>query len=175
MGGPRRTPGESVEALEEAIAIIRALWSGERTPRIEGAHYRLTGAKPGPVPAHPIGIWVGAYRPRMLRLTGRLADGWLPSSGYAPPDRLAQMNAVIDESAHAAGRSAQDIRRYYNIEASAEPRAAWAERLAELALRDGISGFIVTAELGRAAALAAFAEEVAPAVRALVAAERGQA
>src|SRR5690348_5274113 len=70
MGGPRRSPGEAVEALAEAIAVIRALWSGERTPRIEGEHYRLAGAKSGPVPAHPIGIWVGAYGPRMLRLTG---------------------------------------------------------------------------------------------------------
>jgi alkanesulfonate monooxygenase SsuD/methylene tetrahydromethanopterin reductase-like flavin-dependent oxidoreductase (luciferase family) len=173
MGGPRRTPGEAVEALEEAVAVIRALWSGERTPRIHGDHYRLSGAKPGPVPAHPIGIWLGAYRPRLLRVTGRLADGWLPSSGYAPPDRLAALNAVIDESAAAAGRSATDIRRYYNIDASSDRSEVWAERLAELALRDGMSGFIVTVEVGGGAALARYAEEVAPAVRALVAAERG--
>src|SRR5205807_10619840 len=29
FGGPRRTPGESVEALEEAIDMIRLLWSGQ--------------------------------------------------------------------------------------------------------------------------------------------------
>src|SRR4051812_33861311 len=104
MGGPRRTPGESVEALEEAIGVIRALWSGERTPHLEGRHYRLAGAKPGPVPAHPIGIHVGAYKPRMLRLVGRLADGWLPSMGYAPPEQLGPMNARIDDAAVAAGR-----------------------------------------------------------------------
>jgi alkanesulfonate monooxygenase SsuD/methylene tetrahydromethanopterin reductase-like flavin-dependent oxidoreductase (luciferase family) len=173
MGGPRRTPGESVVALEEAVRIIRALWSSERTPRIEGQHYRLAGAKPGPVPAHPIGIWIGAYKPRMLALIGRIADGWLPSMGYAPPDRLAAMNAAIDESATAAGRSAHDVRRFYNIDASPEPTAVWAEQLAELALGDGISGFIVTVELGGAAALARFAEEVAPAVRELVANARG--
>ncbi len=174
MGGPRRTPGEAVEALEEAIAVIRALWSGERTPRIEGRHYSLTGAKPGPVPAHPIGIWLGAYKPRMLAVTGRLADGWLPSSGYAPPERLAAMNGAIDESASAAGRSPSDVRRYYNIDASGERSDEWAERLAGLALSEGISGFIVTVELGGARALARFAEEVAPAVRTLVAAERGR-
>jgi alkanesulfonate monooxygenase SsuD/methylene tetrahydromethanopterin reductase-like flavin-dependent oxidoreductase (luciferase family) len=174
MGGPRRTPGAAVEALEEAIAIIRALWSGERTPRLEGEHYRLAGAKAGPVPAHPIGIYLGAYRPRMLAVTGRLADGWLPSMGNAPPDRLAGLNATIDEAATAAGRSPRDVRRFYNIDASQEPPRAWAERLAELALAEGVSGFIVTAELGGAAALAGFAEEVAPAVRSLVAAERGQ-
>ena len=175
MGGPRRTPGEAVEALEEAITIIRALWSDERTPRIEGRHYRLTGAKPGPVPTHPIGIWLGAYQPRMLALTGRAADGWLPSMGYAGPERLAAMNAVIDESATAAGRSPADVRRFYNIDASTDPTAEWAGRLAELALAEGISGFIVTVELGDGAALARFAEEVAPAVRELVAAGRRSA
>jgi alkanesulfonate monooxygenase SsuD/methylene tetrahydromethanopterin reductase-like flavin-dependent oxidoreductase (luciferase family) len=79
FGGPRRTPGESVEALDEAIDVIRLLWSEERSVSFEGKHYRLDGARPGPRPAHPIGIWVGAFKPRMLRLVGRKADGWLPS------------------------------------------------------------------------------------------------
>jgi alkanesulfonate monooxygenase SsuD/methylene tetrahydromethanopterin reductase-like flavin-dependent oxidoreductase (luciferase family) len=79
MGGPRRTPKQSVDALEEAIAVIRLMWSGERAVSFDGEHYQLKGLKPGPPPAHPIGIWLGAYGPRMVRLTGRLADGWLPS------------------------------------------------------------------------------------------------
>src|SRR3954464_6667213 len=69
MGGPRRTPGESVEALGEAIDVIRLMWSGERAVSFEGSHYRLDGARPGPRPAHRIGLWLGAFRPRMLRLT----------------------------------------------------------------------------------------------------------
>jgi alkanesulfonate monooxygenase SsuD/methylene tetrahydromethanopterin reductase-like flavin-dependent oxidoreductase (luciferase family)/hemerythrin-like domain-containing protein len=174
MGGPRRTPGQAVRALEEAVEIIRALWSGERTPRIEGEHYRLSGAKPGPVPVHPIGINLGVYGPRMLGVAGRLADGWLPSSGYATVDKLADMNARIDESATAAGRSPRDVRRLYNIDASDDRSQVWAVRLAELTLTFGVSAFIVTAELGRRSALARFAEEVAPAVRALVAAERSE-
>ncbi len=70
MGGPRRTPGESVDALEEAVAILRAFWSGERSVKFDGDHYRVQGAHPGPPPAHPVGIWLGAYGPRMLRLDG---------------------------------------------------------------------------------------------------------
>src|SRR5690606_7069894 len=87
MGGPRRSPGASVEALSEAIEVIRSLWdTGSRGgARFEGEHYRLRGAKRGPAPAHPIGIWLGAYKPRMLRLTGRAADGWLPSVPYLEP------------------------------------------------------------------------------------------
>ena len=46
MGGPRRSPGESVEALEEAIDVIRLMWSGERSVSFEGRHYRLDGRAP---------------------------------------------------------------------------------------------------------------------------------
>ena len=87
-GGPRRAPGEAVEALEEAIAIIRAIWAADRSVRVDGRHYQVVGAKAGPAPAHDMGIWVGSYKPRMLRVTGRLADGWLPSLAYAGVDAL---------------------------------------------------------------------------------------
>src|SRR3954465_9651587 len=70
MGGPVRSGPESVDALEEAIEVIRLMWSGERSVSFEGRHYRLDGLHPGPAPAHPIGIWLGAYGPRMVRLLG---------------------------------------------------------------------------------------------------------
>ncbi|MFS8096196.1 LLM class flavin-dependent oxidoreductase [Lentzea alba] len=169
MDGPHRTPAESVEALEEAIAVIRALWTPGRGIRLPGKHYSLNGAKPGPLPAHDIGIWLGAYKKRMLQLTGRSADGWLPSSPYAPPEQLAGMNAIIDEAALEAGRSPADVRRLYNIAPTFN-----AEQLAELALTHGISGFILMVETDDE--LRRYAEEIAPAVRSLVHNERnGQA
>jgi alkanesulfonate monooxygenase SsuD/methylene tetrahydromethanopterin reductase-like flavin-dependent oxidoreductase (luciferase family) len=72
MGGPRRAPGDAVTALEEGIQIIRALWDTGTSGgvHVDGRHYRIRGAKRGPRPAHDIGIWLGAYGPRMLRLTG---------------------------------------------------------------------------------------------------------
>ena len=48
MGGPRRTPKESVDALEEAVSILRAFRSGARSITLEGNHYRVKGAHPGP-------------------------------------------------------------------------------------------------------------------------------
>ena len=182
MGGPRRTAGESVEALREAIAVIRALWAPGRGARIHGRHYELNGAKPGPFPVHDIGIWVGAYKERMLRLTGELADGWLPSSPYAPPEQLAAMNAIIDAAAVDAGRSPAAVRRIYNIAGSFDgtgsaflqgPPKAWAEQLAGLALDEGISGFVLMAD--DALTVQRFAAEVAPSVRELVASERASA
>ena len=117
MGGPRRSPGESVDALEEAIAIIRGFWSGERSVTVDGRHYRVKGAKPGPPPAHPIPLLIGAYGPRMLRLTGRLGDGWLPSLGdhYLPADRALAAHAAIDEAATRAGRDPAEIERAVNV------------------------------------------------------------
>jgi alkanesulfonate monooxygenase SsuD/methylene tetrahydromethanopterin reductase-like flavin-dependent oxidoreductase (luciferase family) len=166
VGGPRRTPAESVEALEEAIRIIRAVWdTGQRSIRIDGSHYRVRGAHPGPAPAHGVGIWLGAYKRRMLELTGRLADGWVPSSTYAPPAELPAMNRTIDAAAEEAGRDPAAIRRLYNVDAT-----LGAEQLAELAIEHGISAFIVMGD--DPDLLRAFAGEVAPAVRELVAAER---
>jgi hypothetical protein len=179
MGGPRRSAGESVAALREAIGVIRALWTPGRGTRLTGDHYSLDGAKPGPFPVHDIGIWVGAYKERMLRLTGELADGWLPSSPYAPPEQLAGMNAIIDQATADAGRSPRAVRRLYNISGSFTgngseflqgPAKVWAEQLTGLALDEGISGFVLT--VNDTATIDQFAAEVVPAVRELVAAER---
>jgi alkanesulfonate monooxygenase SsuD/methylene tetrahydromethanopterin reductase-like flavin-dependent oxidoreductase (luciferase family) len=116
FGGPRRTPGESVEALEEAIDVIRLLWSGERSVSFDGKHYRLDDAHPGPRPAHSIGIWVGAFKPRMIRLVGRKADGWLPSLGVLTRDELRAGNEQIDAAAEKAGRDPAAIRRIINVQ-----------------------------------------------------------
>src|SRR5690606_8289474 len=135
MGRRRLSPAESVEALGEAIEIIRAIWNPDERGgvRVEGKHYRVVGAKRGPKPAHDVGIWLGAYKPRMLRLIGRRADGWLPSLGHMPSDGLRHGNAIIDAAAEEAGRSARDIRRWVNV----GPNST-AEQLAELALQEGV-------------------------------------
>jgi alkanesulfonate monooxygenase SsuD/methylene tetrahydromethanopterin reductase-like flavin-dependent oxidoreductase (luciferase family) len=178
-GGPRLTPGQSVDALSEAIDVVRAVWdTSERSLRYEGEHYRLAGARPGPALVHRPEIWLGAYKPRMLALTGTKADGWLPSAGYAAPDALPAMSEAIDRAARAAGRDPVAIRRLYNINGSfgggsgfLQGRPAdWAEELAALTLATGMSTYILSA--GTEAEIRTFAEEVAPAVRELVGASR---
>jgi alkanesulfonate monooxygenase SsuD/methylene tetrahydromethanopterin reductase-like flavin-dependent oxidoreductase (luciferase family) len=91
MGAPALTPGESLAALEEAVVVMRAMWSGERRGiRFEGGYYELAGVHPGPAPAHPVQIWIGANRPRALALTGRVADGWVsPMINNKPPREAA--------------------------------------------------------------------------------------
>jgi alkanesulfonate monooxygenase SsuD/methylene tetrahydromethanopterin reductase-like flavin-dependent oxidoreductase (luciferase family) len=181
QGGPRRTPAEAVAALAEAIGVVRALWTPGGRVRLGGEHYQLQGAKPGPFPVHDIGIWVGAIKPRMLRLTGRLGDGWLPSSPYVPPEQLAAANRAIDDAATAAGRPPRAVRRLYNIVGAFTdtgggflqgPPSGWAEQLADLTLTEGVSGYILMAD--SADIIRRFAAEVVPAVRELVAAGRAE-
>src|SRR6202140_4294575 len=114
IGGPMLTRGESVEALEEAIQVIRLMWSGQRGAHFDGKHYHLAGVHTGPAPAHSMGIWLGAYKPRMLALVGRAADGWVPSLGYVQPADLLEGHRRIDEAAAAAGRDPRSIRRILN-------------------------------------------------------------
>ncbi|MFX3826796.1 LLM class flavin-dependent oxidoreductase, partial [Streptococcus suis] len=77
--------GEAVDALVEAVDVVRQVWGGQGSERVDGEHYRVRGLHAGPAPAGHPAVWIGAYGPRMLRVTGRLADGWLPSLGYLPP------------------------------------------------------------------------------------------
>jgi alkanesulfonate monooxygenase SsuD/methylene tetrahydromethanopterin reductase-like flavin-dependent oxidoreductase (luciferase family) len=184
MGGRRLTPGQSIKALEEAIAIMREVWNaGERSGiYLDGDYYQIKGAKRGPAPAHPIDIWIGAYKPKMLALTGRVADGVLPSLGYLPggPADLAEMHDQIDTAATEAGREPSDVRRLLNIGGQftstgggllVGPPQQWAEQLAEITLTHGVSGYFLAAN--DTPTIERFSKEVAPATRELVAAARG--
>jgi alkanesulfonate monooxygenase SsuD/methylene tetrahydromethanopterin reductase-like flavin-dependent oxidoreductase (luciferase family) len=166
IGGPVLTRGESVDALEEAIHVIRLMWSGDRGVHFDGKHYRLDGVHTGPAPAHPIGIWLGAYKPRMLSLVGRLADGWVPSFGYVQPADLLDGNRRIDEAADAAGRDPGSIRRVLNAGADVP-----VDLLTSLTLEQGMDTYVVGG-IEDPEALRWYASDVIPAVREAVAKAR---
>lgn len=182
MGGPRRSPGEAFEAITEAIRVIRLMWSGERGVRFAGKHYQLAGVHSGPLPAHDIGIWIGATGPRMLDLIGREADGWIPSSSYVTPERLPALQQTIDEGAASAGREPGVIRRLYNVMGNITggeshgfldgPVAQWVDELTELTVEYGMDSYIFAPAANPAEQLARFANEVVPQVRERVARER---
>jgi alkanesulfonate monooxygenase SsuD/methylene tetrahydromethanopterin reductase-like flavin-dependent oxidoreductase (luciferase family) len=166
IGGPVRTPGESVAALEEAIQVIRLMWSGERNVRFDGKFYQLAGVQTGPKPLHPIGIWLGAYKPRMLSLVGRAADGWLPSFGRVQPPDLLEGNRRIDEAAAAAGRDPHTIRRLLNAGADVS-----VETFTSLTVEHGMDTYVIGG-IEDPDALRWFASDVIPAVREAVARAR---
>jgi alkanesulfonate monooxygenase SsuD/methylene tetrahydromethanopterin reductase-like flavin-dependent oxidoreductase (luciferase family) len=176
MGGPRRSPGEAIDALEEAIRIIRLVWSGERSVSFEGEHYSVKGMHPGDRPPHAIGIWLGLGKPRGLALIGRLADGWVPSSSWAKPELVPEMSRHIDEAARAAGRDPGEVRRVYNLMGGAiadgaaqdllqGPPEHWAQTLAGFASELGFDTFVLWPGGDQLEQVERFAREVAPALR----------
>jgi alkanesulfonate monooxygenase SsuD/methylene tetrahydromethanopterin reductase-like flavin-dependent oxidoreductase (luciferase family) len=100
-------PGRTrVAELDEALHIIKALWTRERAT-FAGAHYRVDGAEcePRPDPLPP--IMVGAFRPQMLRLTARHANWWNVSS-----TGIAAYQAYVSEFERACGAAAAGRGRY---------------------------------------------------------------
>jgi alkanesulfonate monooxygenase SsuD/methylene tetrahydromethanopterin reductase-like flavin-dependent oxidoreductase (luciferase family) len=183
MGGPRRSPRETLQSLEEAIAIIRLYWSGERAIRFDGRHYHVAGLHPGPEPAHPIEIWLGVLKPRSLELAGRVADGWVPSISYAPPEAIPAMQERIDAGAAATGRAPSEIRRLYNVMGELTERPAsgllqgpaehWIEQLTGFVLELGFDTFVFWPSGEPVAQLERYAAEVEPGVREAVRRARG--
>lgn len=70
-------PAAALDALADALPVLRALWQPGST----------VGVRTGPGPAHPINIWIGSQGPMSLRLTGRLADGWVAPIPVLPAVR----------------------------------------------------------------------------------------
>ena len=174
MGGPVRTPAEAVQATAEAVDIMRELWDAgtRRNLRFRGEVYTVDGASRGPLPRHDIPIWLGAGKPKMLRLIGQKADGWSVTLGYLQPGDLQRGNAIIDEAARKAGRDPREIRRIVNIAGTFQaegggflqgPPAQWVDDLSPLAIEDGVDTFILITDDD--ATMRTFAQEVIPALQ----------
>jgi alkanesulfonate monooxygenase SsuD/methylene tetrahydromethanopterin reductase-like flavin-dependent oxidoreductase (luciferase family) len=80
-----------------------------------GRHYSTVEAEMEPKPEKPIPIWLGVYKPRGLALVGELADGWIPSMPYAPPETAVDMRELIREAARKARRDPEGITYAYNV------------------------------------------------------------
>jgi phthiodiolone/phenolphthiodiolone dimycocerosates ketoreductase len=96
-----------VARLEEALKIIRLLWGSKgETVNFEGRFWTLRDAifdlplYKGRAPR----VFMGAHFPRMLRMCGRYADGWLPGQKIDGEEYAARL-AMIEEGAASAGRS----------------------------------------------------------------------
>ncbi len=97
------------QKLGEGIEVIKALYSAKREEPAEysGKHFRLRRAGAPMQPASKIPIYVAAYGPKMLSLTARLSDGWVPES-HTPQtyrDTLARIRAEMKM----AGRRPEEL------------------------------------------------------------------
>ena len=123
---------ERVARLEEAIAVIRALWTGGPVTR-PSPFYPLEDAHAFPIPTPPPPIVIGGETPAGARLAGRIGDGW-----SAFDDNFEQNLPLYLEALEAAGRRRADQRVLVGFQGDwlgdadlrespwcREPRAAW--------------------------------------------------
>ena len=156
FGGPRRSGPESVDALEEAIAILRACWSGERSVTFEGEHYRVRGMKFGPAARASDRDLARRLRPADDARRRPARRRLVPSLPRLPLDELPGRVRMIEEAAERAGRDPKAIRRIANLggEITDGPVAGWLHGLPShwieelAALRDdhGFDGFLVASD-----------------------------
>lgn len=188
LGGPTLTPGEVVTAVDEAMTVLRALWTPDRIANFHGQRYSLTDAQTGPAPAHDIGIWLGAVGPRMLNLIGRKGDGWIAPLGSGYETKPAGQDR-IDAAAQAAGRIPTDIRRVIqpvgavtdSVQTRERPRTGpgtqpilttpevWANIIAEFVHEGRFDTINFVPQHEDVEQLTRFATEVIPAARAAIA------
>jgi alkanesulfonate monooxygenase SsuD/methylene tetrahydromethanopterin reductase-like flavin-dependent oxidoreductase (luciferase family) len=190
MGVPRLSPGDAVNAFEEAIVLVKLLSGGGPPVTYQGRHYQVDRIEPAAVAAPP--VWTGSVGPKSLAATGRVADGWLP--GHAADwrsQRYRESRPIIDEAAAAVGRDPREIRTVFNFPGriTDRPLAAtrddedrwiggsvdqWVEELTEAVLEHGASGFMLFSAGGGVqdeVSLGRWAKEIVPAVREAIAKE----
>lgn len=111
-----------------------------------------------------------------------MADGLLISMPYVPPEKLPQVNALIDEGTREAGRSPEAIRHGYNLAGVIRPGAGsvgypvqpgaingtaghWADQIAHFYSEYRQDTFILMVGVDDARQIEIFAQEVVPAVK----------
>ena len=150
-GYPFPTPGERMDQLEEAVQILRAMWT-EPAPSFTGRHYAIAGAYCEPRPDPPPPLMIGGGGPkRLIPLAARYADLWDLWHGGDPMtlDRAEYVTKrdLLVAAATAAGRDPAAIGRSLSFEFCTLPTdaagaAAW--RAALTALVDlGVQQFLI--------------------------------
>ncbi|WP_313674538.1 TIGR03560 family F420-dependent LLM class oxidoreductase [Mycolicibacterium sp.] len=105
------SPGTRVAMLDEALTVIRRLWT-EESVSFAGRFYTLSDAlcEPKPVQRPHPPIVVGGSQPKMLRVIARHADEWnMPS--HEGPAEWGHVNVRLNEACAEVGRPPSEVRR----------------------------------------------------------------
>ena len=88
--------------FDEALPLLRRMWQEDHVSH-EGEHFHYQDLSIHPKPVqHPLEVWLGGMAPSELRRTGRLGDGWLPST--CTPAEAAAGRELVQQAATEAGR-----------------------------------------------------------------------
>lgn len=126
-GFPYPSPGTRVDQLDEAITIIRALWTNPPAT-FTGQHYRIQNAWCEPRADCAPPIMVGGKKPRMLRLVARQADWW--NVDWADIEECRQLVQEMDRACAEVGRDPATLRRTWFGWAVCAPTTAEAQAIA---------------------------------------------
>jgi F420-dependent oxidoreductase-like protein len=112
LGVPFPPLRDRFELLEEALQVIRQMWS-EEDGSYTGRHYRLARTLSSPQPLHRVPVMVGGVGERTaLRLVARYADACnLFAGGDSGVDFVAGKLAVLREHCDREGTSYDEIRK----------------------------------------------------------------
>jgi alkanesulfonate monooxygenase SsuD/methylene tetrahydromethanopterin reductase-like flavin-dependent oxidoreductase (luciferase family) len=115
FGLPVPSARDKVDGLADALQVIRGLWQ-QPAFSYAGRVHAAEAAELEPKPQRAIPIWLGTFGDRALAVTGRYADGWIPSLGYAGAGQLAGMRGRVLAAAQAAGRAPGAVTCALNVE-----------------------------------------------------------
>lgn len=143
-GIPFPAIGERMESLDEALQVMKSLWTRDRTT-FEGKHYTIRDApfEPKPVQQPHPPLWVGgAGEKYLLRIAGYRADGW--NVWQIPIEDYRRKAGILDRFAEEAGRDPASIRRSIGLVVAVARTGAEVEAI--LAEREGQAIFAGTPE-----------------------------
>ncbi len=111
---------ERFARLREAVKLMRQLWT-EESVTFEGDYYRTRDARIFDRPEQPIPVFVAAGGPMVARYAGRVADGFICTSGKGRELYADELIPAVAEGREKAGRAGEPIERMIEIKLSWDP------------------------------------------------------
>jgi len=103
LGGPWPPAAQRMEMLEEAVEVMRALWTGEQVNH-RGRYYTVQQARLYTVPDGPVPVYVSGFGPRATDLAARIGDGFV--SVKPDPDAVGRFRQASGGKPAIAGAKA---------------------------------------------------------------------
>ncbi|MGB4810269.1 MAG: glucose-6-phosphate dehydrogenase (coenzyme-F420), partial [Candidatus Phosphoribacter baldrii] len=111
---------ERFARLRESVSLMRELWTADRVT-FEGDYYRTQDAAIYDRPEQPVPVYVAAGGPLVARYAGRVADGFICTSGKGRELYADQLVPAVDEGLDKAGRDRASIDRMIEVKVSWDP------------------------------------------------------